>query len=382
MTKARSNATAEAAKGDLRVGNGTNLSGILGVGSTGDTIVADSSTSTGLRYTAGTVVANPILNAACEIAQRGTAALASNAALNQFMTDRFNVFRAVAGATWTRQNTNDTTNLPNIRYCIRAARDSGNSATNAIYVLQNIETLNTIPFAGKTVTFSFYARAGANYSASGSVLAVGLSTGTGTDQNVLAGYTGSTNPILTSATLTTTWQRFSFTGTIPTNATEMAAVTNSAPTGTAGANDYYEITGFQIDIGSVALPFRTNGGTIQGELAACQRYYFRTSPASAQRFFGSGFNQGTVTATASVVFPVEMRTRPTALEQSGTASDYAIAHGFGVETAMNAVPTFGTYTTNRAATINGTVASGLTAGQGSFIISNGSNAYLGWSAEL
>jgi hypothetical protein len=52
MTKARSNATANAAKGDLTVGSGTNLSGVLGVGSNGDTIVADSSTPTGLKWAA------------------------------------------------------------------------------------------------------------------------------------------------------------------------------------------------------------------------------------------------------------------------------------------------------------------------------------------
>jgi hypothetical protein len=53
MTKARSNAVANAAKGDLTVGNGTNLSGILAVGSNGDTLVADSSTATGLKWSNG-----------------------------------------------------------------------------------------------------------------------------------------------------------------------------------------------------------------------------------------------------------------------------------------------------------------------------------------
>jgi hypothetical protein len=52
MTKAISNATANAAKGDLTVGSGTNLSSVLGVGSNGDTIVADSSTATGLKWAA------------------------------------------------------------------------------------------------------------------------------------------------------------------------------------------------------------------------------------------------------------------------------------------------------------------------------------------
>jgi hypothetical protein len=34
--------------------------------------------------------------------------------------------------------------------------------------------------------------------------------------------------------------------------------------GTAGAADYYEITGVQIDQGSVALPFRTYAATSKG----------------------------------------------------------------------------------------------------------------------
>lgn len=50
MTKARSNAVANAAKGDLTVGSGTNTSGVLALGNNGEQIVADSSTSTGLRY--------------------------------------------------------------------------------------------------------------------------------------------------------------------------------------------------------------------------------------------------------------------------------------------------------------------------------------------
>jgi hypothetical protein len=229
---------------------------------------------------------------------------------------------------------------------------------------------------------SFYARAGANFSPTSSVLSANLYTGTGTDQSAWGTYTGATLALSTSATLTTTWQRFTVTGTLAATATEITPQFGYTPTGTAGANDWFEITGVQLDVGSVALPFRTYGGTIQGELAACQRYYFRTSPASAQRSFGSGFNQGTTTATAVVVYPVTMRVRPTALEQSGTAADYAIAHGNGTETAFSAVPTFGPYTTDRAGTVNATVASGLTAGQGSFIISNGSAAYLGWSAEL
>lgn len=50
MTKARSNAVANAAKGDLTVGSGTNASGILAVGTNGYSLVADSSASTGIKW--------------------------------------------------------------------------------------------------------------------------------------------------------------------------------------------------------------------------------------------------------------------------------------------------------------------------------------------
>jgi hypothetical protein len=139
-----------------------------------------------------------------------------------------------------------------------------------------METINSIPFAGKTVTMSFYARAGANYSAASNALNVYLISGTGTDQSRGSGnaYTGEAFPInAQTATLTTTWQRFTFTGTVGATATELAFYSFYTPSGTAGANDYFEMTGCQIDIGSVALPFRTYAATIQGELAACQRYY-------------------------------------------------------------------------------------------------------------
>ena len=52
MTKARSNATAPAAKGQIVVGTGTDASGILSVGSNDQVLTADSSTATGLKWAA------------------------------------------------------------------------------------------------------------------------------------------------------------------------------------------------------------------------------------------------------------------------------------------------------------------------------------------
>ena len=208
----------------------------LAVGNDGEQIVADSSTSTGLRYQ-GSMAAgrNFVINGGMDIWQRSTSKLDGQ---NTYATaDRWLLSSATA-VTFSRQVTNDTTNLPFIQYCMRVQRTSGSTSTSAGNISQSFETVNSIPLAGKTVTLSFYARAGANYSATSSILRAQLFTGTGTDQNVYtAGYTGSVTAIDQNATLTGTWQRFSYTATLAANVTEIGVILIGAYTGTAGAAD-------------------------------------------------------------------------------------------------------------------------------------------------
>ena len=295
------------AKGDLLVGTGASTPANLAVGADGTTLVADSSTSTGLRYTAGTVQANPVLNSAFSVWQRGTSISLPASSYNVYTADRWTTATGVNQAcTVSRQATGDTTNLPNIQYAARYQRNSGQTGTGAITFLTCAETINSIPLAGKTVTFSYYARAGANYSPASNALSAYIATGTGTDQNVYVAYTGTATPLSGNATLTTTWQRFTATGTFASTATEYYIAFQWVPTGTAGTNDYFEVTGVQIDIGSVALPFRTNAPTLQGELAACQRYYFA---GQADTRFPSPNASGAWVFPA--LLPVCMRTTPT-----------------------------------------------------------------------
>jgi hypothetical protein len=243
---------------------------------------------------------------------------------------------------------------------------------------QSIETVNSIPFVGKTVTVSYYARAGANYSPTGSALAAFLATGTGTDQSVNLPFTGVSYTITGTATLTTTWQRFSFTGTVPTTATQLGLLFNFTPTGTAGANDWFEITGVQIDIGSVALPFRTYAGTIQGELAACQRYYWRQTAADAYAKYATGYVEGTTSRTNFVITPpVPMRVVPSSI-------DYATLQIIDSSFAGGGTITLTIVESNSfPIAILGTGSTGLTAHRTALLRANNStSAYLGFSAEL
>jgi hypothetical protein len=271
-----------------------------------------------LRYNPQNALVNPVINGGMDIWQRGTSKLNGQ---NSYVADRWIGSQATV-TTFSRQNVSDSTNLPNIQYCLRAQRTSGSAQTDQMNISQSMETVNSIPFAGKPITFSFYARAGANYSATSSILNAQLITGTGTDQNVYTvGYTGSVTLINQNATLTTTWQRFAYTGTVASNVTEMGITFVGQTTGTAGANDWYEITGLQIDVGtytsSSAPTFRRTGGTLQGELAACQRYFQTYVSPPLRGAFG-----GTTGANRmGMVLPVVMRTAPSA-SMTGTLDIY------------------------------------------------------------
>ena len=145
--------------------------------------------------------------------------------------------------------------------------------------------------------------------------------------------------------------------------------------GTNAATFY--ITGVQLEAGSVATPFeRRQYGQ---ELALCQRYYFKMLPSGSGEALGVGSCNSTTTMIVVNYFPVQMRTRPTTIETSGTATDYATFQA--AATNCSAVPAFGTATLTSARTTF-TIAAGLAVGQAGLGWTNNASAYLAWSAEL
>ena len=321
---------------------------------------------------------NAIINGSMDTAQRGTS-FPITLNTTTYTLDRWCARRGANGETITQQNTSDNTNLPFLKKCLRIQRNISDTSTTLMSISQSLETVNSTPFAGRTITVSFYARRGANYSATSNVLNCDIYTGTGTDENVSLGYTGSAQTGQVVATLTTTWQRFSGSVTIPSTATEIGLYFNYTPTGTAGADDYFEITGVQLELGTTATTFSRAGGTIQGELAACQRYYFRNTGGTSGGY-STVVPFGYVTSATNfqgwITVPATMRTQPTSADfstlqlidsSSGAISVTAVALSFAGPSIVG---------------FDMTISGGTTGRFGYIRQNNSTSGYLGVSAEL
>jgi hypothetical protein len=264
---------------------------------------------------------------------------------------------------------------------------TGQTLTSAQSILQQkIENVRT--FANQTMTLSFWAKA-----ASGTPkVAVEV------NQNFGSGGSATVTNYLGQVTLSTSWARYSVTvnplpsisgktiGTssfVGLNLWVSAGSDFNARTGSLGIQtNTFDFWGVQAEYGLYPTPFQTaSGGSLQGELAMCQRYYFRLDPLAANQRLGVGFADATTIADVMIPFPVQMRTRPTALEQSGTATDYQIRFTAAASVTCSVVPAYSTATANGSNVVF-TVASGLTGGQALAARAVNTNGYLGWSAEL
>lgn len=371
------------AKGDLISATGNDVPARLAVGNNGETLIADSSTSTGLRWQPSTG-RNFALNSDFTIWQRGTSITPTSNG-GAYCADRWYITRGSnTSITATQQTAGNLSVTPNqaFRYYARVQRTAGSTTTSNVDFGQMFETSQVTMLAGQTVTFSAYIRKGANFSATSDALSMQIIEGTGTDQKQMdGGYTGSNNVVSTAKTLTSSWQRFSVTGTIATSSTEITIKFSYTPTGTAGASDLFEVTGVQLELGSVPTAWNLATGTLQNELAACQRYAYVIrqdgSPNIANVAFGNAF---TSTQTFHVLpLQVEMRTAPTAT--FGTASNYLVTNGGGSGIACTTVTTASAQ--KNMVSLYGTVASGLTTGQGSaFQLAGSTSASIILSAEL
>ena len=135
----------------------------------------------------------------------------------------------------------------------------------------------------------------------------------------------------------------------------------------------------RLEVGSVATDFEHR--SFGQELALCQRYYYRTICDQAAQRYGLGMQMTSSTASVQVNFPTTMRTKPTALETSGTASDYSVSRTSTHE-VCNIVPTFAIATPYLAVVNTSQTSASLSTGQAVQLRANSTDFFLGFSAEL
>jgi hypothetical protein len=212
---------------------------------------------------------NGLLNANFSIWQRGTS-FTPAAGIVTYTADRWTASRATTGLTVTRQ----TTFFGNNQYSIKLQRTAGDAVANQITLSQVLETADSRQYAGKTVTLSFSAVAGANFSAPSSTIQAIIRTGTGTDQSsanfISSAWTGNAN-LSQNVALTTTGTRYSLTYDVPAGINQLGIVFIWNTTGTAGADDSMSFEQIQLEVNSVATPFEQVPTSLTSAL--CLRYF-------------------------------------------------------------------------------------------------------------
>ena len=292
----------------------------LAVGNSGEQLVADSSTSTGLRYQAPKTN-NVIINGNLDIWQRGTS-FTSVIPAGQYLADRWTATHGGTNVSMTVTQDTAVPN-PNSEYSIKYQQiTTGATSLTEFSSRQFIEQNNILPLLGKACVVSFWYRS--NKTGSHGIRIFGAYNTGGTDQAT----TFTVNAADTWEYKTLTVTAFSGVSAPSASPTASGALLDigfrvqGAGFTTLSANDYFQFTQVQLEVGSVATPFARAGGTIQGELAAAQRYYQKsypqgTAPATANVVDGiqvGKVGDNTVVLAeryGSVVFPVVMRIAPT-----------------------------------------------------------------------
>ena len=303
---------------------------------------------------------NRIINGAMGIWQRATTQTFTNSFVYGSV-DRWAFIQG--GASASISQTQSTVVPTGFQYAIKQQRTAASTTTGTVYSVQEIETVNCYDLAGQTVTLSFWAKCGTNFSASGSTLTSVISQGTGTDQGTTSWISGTwTNPTSStqSNTLTTTYQKFTQTITLGVATTELVIALQWVPVGTAGADDSVFITGVQFEKGvqATAFDYRDFGR----ELALCQRYCYVFRSDAVATFSNIGFATvfDNIYAHVGVTLPVPMRIVPTITYSS--ISDLAI-HAPGL--VRIALSTF-SVNTNQSSNIRAVVGA-TTASNGNFV---------------
>ena len=145
----------------------------------------------------------------------------------------------------------------------------------------------------------------------------------------------------------------------------------------AATNNYWQVTGVQLETGVAATPFEFK--SYAQELRDCQRYYYRvTSPDQYGVVLPTAISNSATAFNALMNAPVPMRTQPIGVEYSGIYYAQRTTTSADVTVTSLSISSGSNMLTNFA----GGAASGLTANHSGSIRAGVAGAYVGVSAEL
>lgn len=342
---------------------------------------------------------NLLHNGAMQVAQRGTAAVGPTATAGYKTADRWNIETDGALGTWTYSVESDAPTGSGFRKSFKVLCSSATAAPTAAQRLaveqiiegQNLQSVKKGTASAELLTLSFWTKSNKtgtyvvwlydfdnNRHVAGTYTVA--SSGTWEQQTLTfpADLTGAFDndnaSSLTlrwglvagsdraSGTLATTWASY-------TAANSFVGQTNLA----SDTNNYWMITGVQLEVGSAATGFEHK--SFGAELAECQRYYYRHATGDGQSI-SMAFYEGASVLSGQIHLPVTMRTTPVLDAASGT-NYYVGVYGtdtFNSLTLAAATPTVVGY-------FNDSEVSG-TAGGATTTRTYNASAYVGFSADL
>lgn len=326
---------------------------------------------------------NAIINGAFEINQRNF----STGTTSAYGFDRWVNNTDGVGATFSAQTFTPGT-APVAGYegkNFLQAVTTGQTSTSTFTILgQRIEDVRT--FAGQTVTVSFWAKSGSGTPKIGVEL-----------NQYFSGGSADVSVPLSAVTLSTSWTRYSATVAVPSLSgktigsgngylelnlwTSAGSDFNSRASSIGIQSATIAIWGVQVESGSTATAFKRNATNIQGELAACQRYYIRhIAGASGYGKIAQGFALSSNSVAFGFPLPVEMRAVPTAIDYS-TIGNWRAYDNVSEKTGSSF--SLDTASTTKFVNIELVGVGSATTSRPYFLRAfNDTAAYLGFSAEL
>jgi hypothetical protein len=278
---------------------------------------------------------------------------------------------------------------PISRYAMKVGSQIGGAR---LALAQRVESSIAQNYRGRQMTVSFWIKfSHANFVSTTATIygnfyaGIGYNTTTTDAAHGTTGWDSFFQPaVIANGSLPTSWTKYTSTFTVPSNTNNIVFLTQFSDLGTATDDSYsYEITDVKIEPGTSATPFSMHGKSYAGELAACQRYYYRTNGTTYTPLTVGGYTQSSTDLAWWVPLPVSMRVPPTSLDFSGSGAIAFRSANNGSGYTMGNLTFSSSLSTLNLARGGGSISSGTwVAFHSGYLEGNNGPCFLGFSAEL